>query len=156
MKMPNFASLDHSGGSYFCRDSQSGRYGPWRAAASTSLRIAARGASYFSLAFCQSWSIRAGSCEAVGNVCALAVPALAISNAKTTTVLLINRNDAIDFSDVMQGNPFQGRNDKIEKRVAPEIVVSADFGCKAHPGSDKSVYRDKNVGSERNEISEGD
>src|ERR1700680_385073 len=68
MKMPNLASLYHSGTWYFSRDSQSGRNGPWCATRSTSLRIVVRGPSYFALAFCQAWSITAGSSEAVGAV----------------------------------------------------------------------------------------
>ena len=40
--MPNFAFLYHSGTSYFCNDSQSGRNGPWLLTASTSFRRAAR------------------------------------------------------------------------------------------------------------------
>src|ERR1700730_8285305 len=66
MKMPNFASLYHSGTSYFWRDSQWGRKGPCGPARSTSVRIAARGASYFALPFCQAWSIASGSSETVG------------------------------------------------------------------------------------------
>src|SRR5206468_183584 len=68
MKMPNLASLYHSGAWYFCSDSQSGRYGPWWSTRSTSLSRAERGASYFALAFCHAWSITLGSSVAVGAV----------------------------------------------------------------------------------------
>src|SRR6266436_1780006 len=66
MKMPNFASLYHSGTSYLSKDSQSGRNGPSRPARSTSFKRAARGSSYFAPAFCQAWSISFGSLAAVG------------------------------------------------------------------------------------------
>src|ERR1700740_1924053 len=66
--MPNFASLYHSGASYFWSDSQSGRKGPRWPAASTCLSSAARSPSYLLLAFCQIASIASGSIEAVGAV----------------------------------------------------------------------------------------
>src|SRR5262252_2000291 len=68
MKMPNFASLYQSGVSYLRRDSQLARKGPSWSLLSTSWRIAPRGPSYLLLAFCQAWSMRAGSCDEVGAV----------------------------------------------------------------------------------------
>src|SRR5580698_10694700 len=64
--MPNFASLYQVGGSYFCRDSQSGRKGPCCPTRSTSSRMAARAVSNFDEACCQMWSNTAGSSDAVG------------------------------------------------------------------------------------------
>src|SRR5262245_53930154 len=89
--MPNFASLYHSGASYFCSDSQSGRKGPRCSATSTCLSSAARWPSYLLLAFCQIASIASGSIEAVGAVGLWAwAPGSAKSASKSAPNAIVN------------------------------------------------------------------
>src|ERR1700736_4066248 len=102
MKIPNFASLYHSGASNFWSDSQSARYGPSRSVLSTLFRTAARGAPYFALAFCQSSSIFAGVSEAVGAV-----------EVWACTPEIVNRTTAAALN-----LPISGKNAKRQRMIS--------------------------------------
>src|SRR5215472_14606794 len=66
MKIPNFASLYHSGTSYWRSDCQSARNGPCWIPVITCSKMAARSESYLLLARFQTWSIASGGSDAVG------------------------------------------------------------------------------------------
>src|SRR5215469_4743081 len=66
MKIPNFASLYHSGTSYWRSDCQSARNGPCWIPLITCSKMAARSESYLLLARFQTWSIASGGSDAVG------------------------------------------------------------------------------------------
>jgi hypothetical protein len=70
MKIPNFASLYHSGSAYCCRLPQSARNLPDSFTSSTCFRISLRAPSYFALAFTHCRSISAaGSLEVGASAC---------------------------------------------------------------------------------------